>query len=99
MAENLQRILDKPQSGILPSIEKGFDGLGMMQGSFAPVKRAVFGAAVGYIIGEALRPPWSHTSSGQKRPWIYLSGESSSATLIPWWAHPLAGAVICGILI
>lgn len=99
MAEKLQEILAPKEVGVIPAIEKFFDSMGMMQGTFAPVYRAGFGAAVGYIIGEAARPFWSHTASGQKRPWAFTAGESSSATLIPWWALPVGGAIVCGVLI
>jgi len=85
--------------GFYPAIERAFDGLGMMQGSLAPIKRAAFGAGLGYIIGEAIRPSWSHTSSGAHRPWLYLSGDNASGTLLPWWTLPVAGAFVCAVLI
>jgi len=84
---------------ILGDIEGALDGLGLMRGDFAPIKRFVFGAGVVFVIMEAFRPSLTHTAGGQHRPWAYSQGVSEQSSLIPWWGFPLAGGIVMGVFI
>jgi len=85
-------------TGAWVHIEGIMDSMGMMRGSFAPVKRAALGAVVGYIVGEALRPSFAYSKNGKHREWAFLSGGQGDAT-IPWWIFPATGAVVLGVFV
>lgn len=84
---------------ILSEIEGALDGLGLMRGTWAPVKRFVVGAGAVYILMEAFRPALTHSSSGQHRPWIFTQGWSEQASYVPWWGFPLAGGIVLSVFI
>jgi len=84
---------------VVHEVERAFDGLGLMSGSWAPVKRFVFAGAAVYILQEAFKPGYAYDEAGNKRPWIYTQGESQHSTYVPFWAAPLVGAIFFSVFI
>ena len=64
-----------------------------------PYQRMVFGAAVAGGVAYALKmPEASFNTDGSMRPWKLTSGEDS-ATWLPFFLIPLAGATAFGVFI
>lgn len=94
-------------AAIYGAVEGAFSGIGMMHGTLAPVKRAVFGGAVGYVLVKAIQPASMYYEGGEPRPWSFSqlgsdydgSGTGQHSTWLPWWSVPAAGAAIGGLFI
>jgi hypothetical protein len=94
-------------ASVYAAVENVFDSLGMMQGTLAPVKRAVFGAGVGYVLVKAIQPASMFYEDGTPRPWAWSqtganydgSGTGQHSAVVPYWAVPAAGAAIGGLFI
>jgi len=84
------------------SIEKAFDSVGLMSGTFAPAGRAAVGFAVGtaamYALNGMHLAPWAFDEAGNRRPWKYDSA-SEDATALPWWIPGVGLAVVFGLFI
>lgn len=83
---------------VLDPVEDLLDKMGMMQGEYAPVKRAVFGAAVGAAV------VWgTHADlffKGNKlRPWKLLHPNDPDATIFPWYLAVAGHAFVMAVLI
>jgi hypothetical protein len=95
MAETLE-------SAILDPIENAFDSMGMMQGEMAPLKRAAFGAAVGYVLSYGIKPGFAFDKTTKKpKEWYFTAAEADkkNSTYVPAWAVVAIPAVIFGVLI
>lgn len=79
--------------------ESALDGFGLMRGGWAPLKRFAVGATVGFLLGEAIRPQWSHHRNGRHKIWAYAPGSNGEGTMIPWWTAPLAGGILMSVFI
>lgn len=96
-------------SSAFSSAENFFDSMGMMRGNTAAIKRGVFGAAVGYVAMQAVRPSFAYYADGTPRPWSISqtaadldadpSADGQHGTALPWWTGPAAGAFVCSVLI
>jgi hypothetical protein len=95
----LDQLTGQPRIPILSEIEDALDGLGLMRGDLAPVKRFVVGAGVIYVVMEAFRPSLTHGRGGNHRPWVYTQGWSEEASYVPWWGFPLAGGILLSVFI
>jgi len=87
-------------AGIIDGAERFFDGMGLMSGDFAVPKRMMIGGLAGAFLVTYFKPAVMF-ESGQPRQWSLLkdNSDASSATPTPWWMVPLAGAIICGVLV
>jgi hypothetical protein len=85
---------------IIDGAERFMDGMGLMTGEYAIMKRALFGALLGGFVVSYLKPNIMF-ESGQPRPWSLTAGTDAAgdATPFPWWMGPLIGGVITGVLI
>lgn len=66
-------------------------------GLTTPSRRALAFGAAGYAFQMFVQPSVSYLEDGTPRPFSLFSmdgGESEYATYMPWFAWPLAGAVI-----
>ena len=89
-----ENVLDKL---IIDPIEELMDKMGMMQGEFAPLKRAAFGSAVGAAVVWSVKPK-SMFIGDKPRPWS-LNNKTSEATMIPWWMAAMFPGIILGVFI
>lgn len=87
-------------NSVIDSAERFMDGMGLMTGEYAIIKRAAFGALIGAFIVSYLKPDIMF-ESGQPRPWALTAGTDNAgeSTMFPWWMGPLLGGVITGVLI
>lgn len=95
-------------SQLIEKVENVFDAFGAMRGGpEAYAKRALLGAAVGYVAMETIRPSFAYYDDGTKRPWAVttegvtldkLTGQQHS-TLFPWFTGPVVGAVASSLFI
>ena len=85
---------------IMEPVEEVFDQLGMMQGEAAPLKRAAFGAALGYGIAFGLKPGFAFDGDKAK-PWYFTAkpDEEAISTYVPAWAVVAIPALIFSVLI
>lgn len=85
----------------METIEDSLDSVGLMQGEFAPLKRAVLGGAVGYAAVAMAKPSWAYDKDGNPYPWRFTSKDlpSSQTTLMPYWLTALIPAFALGVLI
>jgi len=95
----LESIKGQQYIPVVTEVERAFDGIGLMRGAWAPVKRFVFGAATTYIIEEAFKPSFAYDAGGNKRPWLYTQGASNSSTIFPFWAPPLLAGIALSVFI
>ena len=85
--------------GIYDRIEMFFDALGLMRGTFAPMKRFVFGGGLALIIMMAYKPSYAF-SRGAIRPHVWTAGDSPvPSTWIPLWVPPLITGLAFALLI
>lgn len=87
----------------MESIEKFFDGLGLMTGEYAVQKRMVFGAVIGGFIVTYIKPDLMF-QNGTPRQWAFTKNmgavdDGTEPTLVPWWVVPVAGAIGAGVFI
>lgn len=92
-----------PPTGMVTSvydrIEMLFDALGLMRGTFAPMKRFVFGGGIALIIMMAYQPKYAF-SRGQIRPHVWMAGDSPvPSTWIPFWVPPLLTGLFLALFI
>lgn len=83
---------------ILEPVEHVLDTVGLMQGTFAPLKRTLVGAGIGAVIAFGFQPRLCFNDDGSLRPWS-LTSDATNATPIPWWMLVSFPAVILGVLI
>lgn len=79
-------------------VEEAFSGLGLGDGTFAPLARATAGFVVGGFLMEAVRPDFAYTN-GARRPWAITDPGSKDKTYIPWWSVGAGLAVAWGLFI
>lgn len=83
-------------------IENGFDAIGLLRGSNAPVKRAALGALVGSCIVTLARPKAMFVN-GVPRPWSLITKNPEKSNIeptpVPWFFVPAALALAAGVLI
>jgi hypothetical protein len=82
---------------IVDPLESGFDAIGLGEGEFAPLGRAVVGGAIGYGIVIAFKPAVAYDEAGKERPFS-IDG-SNNGTLFPWWMFVAVPAIISSVLI
>lgn len=100
--EMLKEIFSRKPGNDLSSVERVFDAMGMGSGPYAPAMRMGFGAAVGYVLVEAVKPDFAYTPDGQARPWSLTQDGVDNpevATPVPWWSVPAATGIICGMFV
>lgn len=90
-----ESVLDKI---VLDPLEDGLDKLGMMQGEYAPLKRTVFGTAVGSAVVWYTKPNIAF-KNGKPRPWKVTEGTNDDATWTPWWVLGAFPGILLGIFI
>lgn len=97
---NAQAPLQAPKTASwYDSLEMIFDGLGLMRGDWAILKRFLFGAGIGTIIVMWVQPHFAF-ARGQFRPWKVLGDkEDVPATWMPWWAISIIGGLIPALFI
>lgn len=78
-------------------VEQGLDSIGLMRGPNAPALRAALGGLVGGYVVQTVQPQ-SMYINGQPRPWALWSSDPN-ATILPWFALPVFGAFVLGVLI
>jgi hypothetical protein len=88
-------------SAIMETIEDSLDSVGLMEGEFAPTKRALLGAAIGYGAVVLAKPSWAYDKDGNPYPWRFTSKglPTSQTTLMPYWLTALIPAFALGVLI
>lgn len=80
-------------------LERFFDVLGLMRGTFAPLKRFIFGAGVGLIVTMAYKPDYAF-SRGAIRPHVLLAGDNPvPSTWIPFWVPGLVTGICLMVFI
>lgn len=84
---------------IIDPLENMFDSMGMMEGASAPLKRAAFGAAVGYGITYTWHPAVAFDEGGKPRPWKATDPDAPDATWVPAWMLVILPAVIFSVAI
>lgn len=89
--------------GIVDTIERVLEPLGLMTGPYAVPLRMLFGAAVGGAIVVFIKPN-SMFEDGVPRPWSFLSSGRSNPneptpTQTPWLLGPAIGSLFFGVLI
>jgi len=75
--------------------------MGLMTGEYAVPKRMIVGALAGAFIVTYFKPSMMF-EGGEPRPWSVTTKTGDTGvepTSIPWWAVPVAGAFIGGVLI
>jgi hypothetical protein len=81
------------------SLELIFDGLGLMRGTFAPLKRFLFGFGVTTIGVLWIKPGYAFYR-GSFRPYKLLGDtQDAPATWTPWWTAPLATGLFLALFI
>jgi len=80
-------------------VESLYDALGLMSGSSAPAKRALFTGVVFGGAVYALKPKFAFSPNGQVRPWVITSPDNPNSTPLPWWYFAAAGAILGGVFI
>lgn len=95
--EEFNKVVDSiKQSSALSGPERFFDSIGLMRAWWTPFGRAAFGAAVGYLLVQAIRPKsMFDPKTGKPRVWYYHGGD----TYFPWWVVPAGFAIVCGVFI
>jgi hypothetical protein len=89
-------------SAVWAAAEGVMDSMGMMRGNLAIAKRALFGAGVGYLAVQAVRPSAMYYDNGEPRPWSFSqtgsnydgSGTGQHSATVPWWSVPLGTAIV-----
>ena len=94
VADKSENILDKI---IIDPIEELMDKMGMMQGEYAPLKRAAFGSTVGAALTWTIKPTVAFEGD-KPRPWK-LQSKDPDATYITWWMLAMFPGVILGVFI
>ena len=64
-------------------------------GLYSPITRAIFGAVVGYLIVQAVRPSFMFNKDGTPRGWSMTGGDAP----VVWWMLPLGLAIYSGLFI
>lgn len=85
-------------SFILNPIEDALDRVGLMQGSMAPTKRALVGAAVGAAVVYGVKPT-SMWNGDKMKPWTPFAKKGEDSTWLPGWLAISIPAVVLGVLI
>lgn len=83
---------------IMDPIESALDSVGLMQGTAAPVKRAVVGVGIGAAITFGAQPSIAFDDEGNVRPWAMMS-DDENATQLPWWMIVGFPAFVLSVLI
>lgn len=84
---------------ILEPVEDLMDKFGLMQGEYAPVKRALVGAGLGAAVVFGLKPSLFWTKDGHLAPWRVTNPKDPDATPFPWYLAVALPAVVLGVLI
>lgn len=84
---------------LLAPIEDAMDSLGLMEGEYAPVKRALVGAGIGAAVVFGLKPALFWTKDGHLRPWGLTHPDDPDRTPFPWFLALAVPATILGVLI
>lgn len=88
-------------TAIIDTLERFFDGMGLMTGEGAIIKRILFGAVLGGFLVTYLKPSIMF-ENGVQRPFALLTGPSEGGitpTYTPWWTAAVLGAFVAGFLI
>lgn len=81
-------------------LEELFDKFGLMTGSGAQIKRALFSAVFGGVIVSWWKPSIMFTPSGAPKSWSLTSSEGpENTTPLPWWLVPVLFALVGGLFI
>lgn len=88
-------------TAIIDTLERFFDGMGLMTGEGAIIKRILFGAVLGGFLVTYLKPALMF-ENGVPRPFSLITSPTETGikpTMLPWWSAAVVGAFISGFLI
>ena len=80
------------------NLEHTFYGLGLGDGTFAPIGRGAVGFLVGSAAMEVFRPSVAYNGL-QRRPWAITSPSDPAGTYMPWWAPGVITGILFGVFI
>jgi len=83
---------------VTDNLETTFTGLGLGDGTFAPVGRFAIGFVLGAGIMEVVRPSVAYNGL-QRRPWAVTSPSDPAGTFLPWWGPGIVGGILFGVFI
>lgn len=87
-----------PADGFIGWVEGGLDGLGLMRGDYAILKRMGFGFALGSVAILLVKPDYMFRQDGSAREWSLFS-EDSDSVLVPWYVFAGIFSLFFGVFI
>lgn len=90
MTEVLYKVTD--------NLETTFSGLGLGDGTFAPIGRFAFGFFVASVAMEAVRPAVAYNGD-KRRPWAITSPQDPAQTYLPWWLPGVGTGILFSVFV
>ncbi len=83
---------------IFENIEGAFDGLGLMRGESAPMKRFLFGSVATTGLLWLAKPESMFGRNGEPRPWVLIS-DDPDATAVPIYIPAVMAGFVVSVFI
>lgn len=82
---------------VIDRVVGGLESVLPMEGPLAIPARAAIGAALGWLVMQAIRPDFAYTPDGTARKWAVMPDLYSGVdpeTHLPFFVGPVAGAIL-----